>query len=229
MIAAGYQFNNNTGVSSEGANKIWYGTLLVADNNGDGKYGTAEDRKFIGKQNSPKWVFGLGMSVEWKGIDLSMQWSGRLGQWSLIYGNGVNVSNADNMVSALPRDAVNLFYSFDPVKAHNDPAYDPAQDPSANIDAKYPRFTKDAGSTPLSTYYLFNSSYMKLKTLTLGYTLPKRWTDAAKMNRLRVFVTGENLLTIKSKHFPGVDPELATSLNVYPIARLMSGGLTITF
>ena len=231
MIAEGYQFNNNTPVGSEGANRLWYGTMLVADNNGDGKYGTNEDRKFIGKTNTPKWVFGLGMNFEWKGIDLSMQWSGRLGQWSYINSTGVNNSSADNMVTALPKDALNLFYSFDAVKAHTDyDNYDPATDPNANISARYPRFTKDGGSTPANnTYYLYNSSYMKLKTLTIGYTLPKRWTDAIKMSSLRVYATGENLLTIKSKNFPGVDPELASSLNVYPIARLISGGLTVTF
>jgi hypothetical protein len=85
------------------------------------------------------------------------------------------------------------------------------------------------GTAPANTFYLYNTSYLKLKTLQLGYTLPKKWTEQVKISKLRVFVSGENLLTIKADRFLAVDPELGSSLVVYPIARMFSGGITITF
>ena len=76
---------------------------------------------------------------------------------------------------------------------------------------------------------MYNTSFVKLKSLQIGYTLPKKWVAPAKINNLRVFVSGENLLTFKSDRFPGVDPELGGSLAAYPIARMFSGGLSVTF
>ena len=70
---------------------------------------------------------------------------------------------------------------------------------------------------------------MKLKSLQIGYTLPKKWLAPAKISNMRVFISGENLLTICSKDFPGVDPELGSSLAVYPLARMFSGGISVTF
>jgi hypothetical protein len=107
--------------------------------------------------------------------------------------------------------------------------YDPATDPAANITAKYPRLYNATSQMPSNTGYLYNTSYLKLKSLQVGYTLPRKWLAPAKIGRLRLFVAGENLLTIAAKDFPGVDPELGSSINVYPIARLISGGVNITF
>jgi hypothetical protein len=76
---------------------------------------------------------------------------------------------------------------------------------------------------------LFNTSFLKLKSLQLGYTLPKTWLNVVKINRCRVFVAGENLLTFKSKDFPAVDPELGNSVIVYPIAKMFSAGINLTF
>ena len=104
-----------------------------------------------------------------------------------------------------------------------------AADPNARISNEYPRLLTSGGTTPSNTFYLYNTSFVKLKSLQIGYTLPKKWVAPAKINNLRVFVSGENLLTFKSDRFPGVDPELGGSLAAYPIARMFSGGLSVTF
>lgn len=230
MQAAGYKFFSTSGTEvGAGGGKIWYGEVLMADLNGDGRYGTADDREFLGKSTYPKWTFGLNISGEWKGIDLNMSWSGRLGSYSFINSRGVNSPIISNPIDALPADAYSLFYSYDAAAAFSDPDYDPANDPNANINAKYPRLLAGSSTMPSSTFYLYNTSFLKLKTIQLGYTFPRKWLSGAKIANLRVFVAAENILTIKNGDYPGVDPELGNSISAYPISKSISGGLTVTF
>ncbi|MDR2915082.1 MAG: TonB-dependent receptor [Tannerella sp.] len=227
MIAEGYSFNNKT--IGTGAANIWYGDMIFADANGDGKYGNDDDREFTGKSQMPKWVFGLNLSAEWKGIDLGMTWSGRIGSYHYIYERGANANVLTNTGDAFPAKTSTMFYSYNADAAKNDPNYDPATDPNANYTAKYPRLLNASSTMVSNTYYLYNTSYLSLKNLQIGYTLPKRWLAPAKLSNVRVFMTGENLLTIKSKDFPAVDPELGAGVIIYPIARSISGGISVTF
>lgn len=227
MIAAGYSFNNKT--VGTGAANLWYGEILMADINGDGRYGDSNDREFIGKSTIPKWIFGFNFSATWRGFDLSMNWSGRLGSYAYINSRGVNGSILPSITDALPADALTAYYSYDAVKAANDPSYDPANDPSASYTGRLPRLLSATSTLEDNTFYLYNTSFLKLKALQLGYTLPRKWLDRTMLSNLRVFVTGENLFTVKSKDFPAVDPELGGSVVVYPIARMLSGGISITF
>ncbi|MDR3219708.1 MAG: TonB-dependent receptor [Dysgonamonadaceae bacterium] len=228
MVAAGYSFNSK--VIGTGSGQIWYGEMLMADINGDGKYGDNNDREFTGKSTVPKFIFGFNFNAEWKGIDLSMQWAGRSGSYGYIRERGVNSNVVTEITDAIPANAGSMFYAFDMKKSMDDyDNYDPATDPAAFITAKHPRLYNASTQMPSNTFYLYNTSYLKLKSLQIGYTLPKQWMTPAKINRLRLFVAGENLLTIAAKDFPGVDPELGSSINVYPIARLISGGVNITF
>jgi len=232
MIAAGYSFNNKK-VGPEAAN-IWYGQMLMSDENGDGTYGGTDDKVFTGKSTTPKWLFGLNMNAEWKGFDLSMNWSARLGSYHYIDDRGANGSILGNTGDTMPADAWNMYYFYDAGAAYNDfkgtgTAYDPAADPNANTNAKYPRLLTGSSMMTSNTFYLYNTSYLKLKSLQIGYSLPKKWLRSSGISNMRVFIAGENLLTIKSKDFPGVDPELGSSLIVYPTARLVSGGVTVTF
>lgn len=228
MIDAGYSFNNNT--VGSGAANIWYGQMIMADVNKDGKYGNDDDREFTGKSSTPKFIFGLNMTAAWKGFDLNALWSGRLGSYSYINERGANGSILANTGDGVPADAWTKYYFYDAVKANADyDNYDPATDPDANVNAKYPRLLSSPSIMTSNTFYLYNTSYLKLKSLQIGYTFPHKWIKRAKISDLRVFVSGENLFTIKDKNFQGVDPELGSSLIVYPIARLFSGGVTLTF
>ena len=102
-------------------------------------------------------------------------------------------------------------------------------DPTNNINAKYPRLKLNEGdpqNTQSSTRWLYDASYLKLKNLSIGYTLPKNVTDKLSISRARVYFSAENLLTITS--FPGLDPEMGANTN-YPIMRQISLGTNITF
>lgn len=228
MIAAGYSFNNNT-VGPNAAN-LWYGEMIMADVNGDGKYGNDDDREFTGKSAAPRFVFGFNLNAAYKNFDINMVWDGRLGSYHYINGRGVNTSTITNAADVLPSDAWTKYYSYNATEAYNNyDSYDPASDPDANINGKYPRLLSASSSMVNNTFYLQNSSYLKLRSLQIGYSLPKNWINKAKMSNMRVFASGENLLTIKSKNFEGVDPELGSSLIVYPLARLFSAGVNVTF
>ena len=204
------------------------------------RYGNDDDREFTGKSSTPKVTLGLNITAAWRGFDLNMTWSGRFGGYHYLNSKGANGSMITNVGDALPGDAWNKFYFYDSEASHAGiikdengtiigSSYDPATDPNANISNEYPRLLTSGGTTPSNTFYLYNTSFFKLKSLQIGYTLPKKWIAPAKISNLRVFVSGENLLTIKSSRFPGVDPELGSSLAVYPIARMFSGGLSVTF
>ena len=228
MIAAGYSFNNNT--VGSGAANIWYGQMIMADVNGDGKYGNDDDREFTGKSTTAKFTFGLNMTAAWRGLDLNMLWAGRAGSYHYINDRGANGSILANMGDQIPADAWTKYYFYDAVKAHSDyDNYDPATDPTASINAKYPRLLSASSIMTSNTFYLYNSSYVKLKSLQIGYTIPQKWINSARIRDLRVFFSGENLVTIKDKAFEGVDPELGGALIVYPIAKLYSGGISLSF
>lgn len=214
MLAAGYTFNGYS-VSQSG---LWYGEYIMADVNGDKNYGNNYDRQFTDKSSSPTCGFGLSLSAEWKGIDVSMTWAGNAGMHYYLYSRGLNTSNVSDR-EVLPSDAASKFYFYNEANPG---------DPRNNINAEYPRLKYSSnGAYMANNRYLYNASYIKLKNLQIGYTIPKKWTEKAYISNLRVFISGENLLTITS--FPGLDPEIGGGLNVYPISRVLSAGIKITF
>ncbi|WP_090389153.1 SusC/RagA family TonB-linked outer membrane protein [Niabella drilacis] len=223
-----YNFNNQS-VGQNGG--LWYGEAIYADLNGDGMYGTNDnDRFFTGKSSMPKFSFGLNLSAAWKGIDLNMTWAGNLGMYYYIYERGFNSMSSSSWQEGtiVALNARNIYYYSDPQKAATDPNYDPATDPNANINAPYLRIGNIASAYRSNTNDLYNASYVKLKTLQIGYTFPKPWTTKAYANRVRLFASAENVFTITN--FPGVDPEIGGGgFQSYPIPRIISGGLNITF
>ena len=78
----------------------------------------------------------------------------------------------------------------------------------------------------LSGFYHYKGDYVKVKSLQLGYTLPKSLSDKLNMDGLRFYVNGENLFTFSS--YPGQDPEIGTSVG-YPLMRSISGGFQVNF
>ena len=81
-----------------------------------------------------------------------------------------------------------------------------------------------------SDRYIEDGSYLRLKNVTLGYTLPKSWTQRLRMSSARLYISGSNLLTITN--YDGFDPEVGVSgidNNVYPLTRTISVGANISF
>jgi len=214
MKAAGYSFATNT-VNKSG---LWYGEFIMADNNGDGIYGNSHDRKFTGKSELPKYSFGLNASASWNGFDFSMTWAGNAGMYYYMNTRGIDTSNLGDR-TVLAHDAATKYYYYN----EENPS-----DPNNNINAKYPRLKyNSSGAHYDNERYLHNASYIKLKNIQLGYTLPKTWVEKAYLQNVRVFVSGENLITITS--FPGLDPEMSGTVNAYPTAKLLSAGVNLVF
>ena len=216
MFDAGYKFYPNQAI---GKDKIWYGDMIYADYNGDGIYGNDDDREFQGYSWRPKYYFGLQASMTWKGFDLSMNWAGAAGFKIDYYKqtqNGVNVTHG----YGLGYDVAYDHYFYDPENPN---------DPRTNITSKNPRlvgYQNSGQDGAASSWHLKNGNYMKLKNLTIGYTFPKEWVKKAFIQNARVYVSGENLLTITK--FEGSDPERMAGDGYLPI-RQYTVGVNVTF
>ena len=220
MIAEGYSFLPNKTV---GKDKIWYGDYVYADANGDGIYGGSDDREFQGISSDPKYNFGLQMSAAWKDFDISMNWAGAAG-FKLYWGSSTGYNSPTTRVGvALGTDIALNHYFFDP----ENPA-----DPRTNLTSKHGRLTMNYGSeqnggSNYSTHWLYKGDYLKLKNLTVGYTLPKKWLRKIRLQDVRIYLSGENLWTITD--YPGMDPEFSDTMNYYASLKQYSIGLNIKF
>jgi hypothetical protein len=94
-----YSFN---GASINRNSGLYYGEYIMADLN--------DDRRFTGKSAAPKYNFGLNLSAEWKGIDISMTWAGAAGFWYYLHERGINRNYLTTQLDVLPVDAVSKFY-----------------------------------------------------------------------------------------------------------------------
>ena len=101
-------------------------------------------------------------------------------------------------------------------------------DPRTNIWSENTRLTigGTAQTETSSQLWLHNGNYLKLKNLTIGYTFPSKWMEKLFVQNLRIYATGENLLTITK--FKGLDPEMAAGNGYFPI-RQYAFGINITF
>ena len=190
------------------------GDLKFVDLNKDGKLGD-EDRTMIGNPH-PDFTFGLTLGAEYKGFDFSAFFQGSVGNDLLnivkyhIYG-GVGWYNA-------PKDILTTFW--------NGPG-------STNEN-----FAIDADSRlnrEMSEWYVEDGSYVRLKNLTIGYTLPSSITRKITLNNLRIFVAAQNLFTITG--YSGLDPEIGEfnqnpiykgiDMGYYPQARTFMFGISM--
>jgi TonB-linked SusC/RagA family outer membrane protein len=218
MQAAGYTFAPKNNIAR---NNLYYGEYIYADLNGDKIYGNDNDRQFTGKSATPKVNLGINLNAAWKGFDFSMTWAGSFGMYNYISDRGVTGSTVDNG-EQISKNIFNDYYYYN----ESDP-----NDPLTNLSGRYPSLkfgTGTMGNYAVSTVYLYNSSFMKLRNVQLGYTLPKDVVKKLRAKNLRVFVSGENLLTL-SKDFPGLDPEIGMKINAYPLPKQFSAGVNVTF
>ncbi|MDM8339129.1 TonB-dependent receptor [Mediterranea massiliensis] len=215
MVAAGYTFYPKQGI---GKNKIWYGDIIYADTDGDGIYGDEDDKDFQGYNKTPKYYFGLQASAFWKGFDFSMNWSGAAGFKINWYQTGEN-SNITWFGYGVGKDIAYDHYYYDPENP---------SDPRTNTTSKNPRLTMDksAQTSVQGQHILHNGNYLKLKNLTIGYTLPKSLTKSIYLENVRFYVSGENLLTITK--FDGIDPEMMSGTGYAPM-RQYAFGVNVTF
>jgi hypothetical protein len=216
MVGAGYTFYPNQTVGQTG---IWYGDYIYADINGDGIYGNTHDNDFVGSSSMPKWNFGTQLTANWKGFDLSLNLYGVAGNKLYFYRLGQNASTTIKGY-AIGRDIANDHYFYDPANP---------TDSRTNQYSGNPRLTNNSGSSQsesTNSKWLYRGDFLKLKNLTLGYSIPKNITQKIYMQNMRIFFSGENLLTITG--YPGIDPEMRASIG-YLTYQQFAFGVNITF
>lgn len=213
MKSAGYSFSP---VNGTGASQLYYGDLIFADLNNDGIYGNTYDRKFTGTSNVPKYVFGFNASFNWKGFDFSMIWQGAAGMQYYWNAEGYDNSIVRSTNQIATRVADNHYYNN-----LND-----ANDPNNNLNGHFPRLKLggDAINNTASDFWLYNANYLKLKNAQIGYTLPNEWIQKIHISSCRVFLSGENLITITP--WEGIDPELGAGVG-YPTMRQFALGINL--
>lgn len=186
------------------------GDIRYIDKDGDGVIKPDDDRFVLGNQ-FPRFGFGLNYSFNVKGFDFSMLWQG-VGQRSVwLRGESVEAFHNNNE---------------GPVFDYHIDRWTPN-----NPDASYPRLTVGTESTnnaAKSDFWIQNGAYARLKNLQIGYTIPTNLTKKIAIENVRVFVSGQNLLTL-SKMGGGWDPETtgSTGGRIYPVAKVMSIGLSV--
>ncbi len=203
------------------------GDIMYADINNDGKISngsnTMDDMGDLRKlgNNTPRFRTGITFDAQWKGFDFSMFWQGVLKR-DYMPGGMVfwGTTGSGQWWST----------SF---KEHMDYFRADADHPlGQNLDSYYPRPLFNGKNQQTQTRYMQNAAYMRLKNLQLGYTLPKSLINKIGLQNLRVYVSGENLLTITSLTGT-MDPETAgigaQGGTVYPLSRTYSFGLSVNF
>ena len=228
----GYPINSSFGLMSDG---LFYdqaaidnhavqsygpyqpGDIRYKDLNKDGVV-NEDDRTYLGYGAVPEIVYGFGLSLSYKGFDLSVDFQG--------------IGHSQKKMSG------NVFWEFRPngtgnvMEHHLDRwVYDPSSGLDNRETATYPRLSLAGNDTnnraPASDFWLRNADYFRIKAAELGYTIPSRWSKAMHIKGLRIFATGTNLLTWDE--IGVVDPESSTSGFVFPIQRTVTIGLNLQF
>jgi len=201
------------------------GDVRYVDKNEDGII-DGNDRYILGNP-FPRYTFGINYTATWNDFDFQMFWQG--------VGKRVQYLRGD-IVEAFHNNEEHLFVQ------HKD-RWTPT-----NPDASYPRLTAstavNANNTAYSDYWLFDTKYVRLKNLQVGYSLPRQWINKAGMQHLRIYFSAQNLLTFAPKRFSrlGMDPEFTQFDNKlsfsnydpiagrnYPNNRIISAGVDVKF
>ncbi|PXX21665.1 TonB-dependent receptor [Arenibacter sp. ARW7G5Y1] len=169
------------------------------------------DRTIIGN-TTPRYNYGLTFSGDWKGFDFNMFWQG-VGQRDLWVSNTL------------------LWGMTGPWGIWSSSGFEPHLDywREDNKDAYYPRplASSFGKNQQVQSRYLIDAAYIRLKSLQLGYTIPTKIMNKFSVQKCRVFIAGENLLTF-SKVLENFDPEVINNGISYPIQKALSVGINIS-
>lgn len=185
------------------------GRIRYADLNNDGIIND-QDRTWIGNPN-PKFMYGFNINLSYKNFDLSTFWQGVA---------DVDVINAKKYQTD--------FWSVDDVGSNKGARLLDAWSPQ-NPGSTIPAITTvdNNAESRFSTYYVENGDYLKLRVLQLGYNFSKDLLEPYSISSLRIYTSAQNLLTLKSKSFTGVDPE--TPAFGYPLPLTVNFGVNLSF
>ena len=185
------------------------GDFRWVDSNGDGSI-TDDDKQFLGT-NIPKYTFGLTLNLDYKNFDFMAFAQGAAGSKIFQGLRRLDVLNANYQTKALDRWV------------------------GEGTSNDYPRLTNDDPNknySNMSNFYLENGNYVRLKIVQVGYTMPTNLSSKIGADKVRFYLTGENLITFTK--YSGYDPEIGGQVfgvdkGVYPQARSILFGANVQF
>ena len=186
------------------------GIIRWRDIDGDG-YITEKDQDWI-FDPTPAFSYGINFYFQYKGFDLTMFWQGMQGVQIIS-----DLKKETDLWSGL-----NIGFLNKGVRVLD--AWSPT-----NPDSDIPALSRSDlnNEKRVSTYFIENGSFLKLRNIQIGYNLPEKVLEKMKMSRMRFYLSAQNLLTIQSRDFTGVDPENPNY--GYPIPINLTFGLNIGF
>ena len=189
------------------------GRIRYKDLNGDGMI-TEADQDWI-YDPTPDFTWGLNVYLEYKNFDFTMFWQG-------VQGVDVDCRGFKSQTDFWANNNINVPYLNKGIRVLD--AWS-----AANPDSDIPALTTTDSNNEgrVSSYYIENGSFVKLRTIQLGYNVPNTFSKKLRMDRIRLYVSAQNLLTLKSSKFSGVDPENPGF--GYPIPLNMTFGLNVSF
>ena len=195
------------------------GDIKYTDVNGDGVI-TNADMVPIGYPTSPEIIYGFGVSLGHKGFDFSVFFQG-LGRESFWIDATSAYNTSTNKYGTAP-----FVNNGQLLKAYSDSHW---SEDNRDIYALYPRYSayENKNNTQVSTWWMRDGSFLRLKQMEFGYTLPQKFTNKIHIDNLRVYFQGNNLFCWSK--FDLWDPELAGEGFNYPIQRTFNIGLNVTF
>jgi len=186
------------------------GRIRYKDLNGDGIIDSRDQTWILNP--TPDYTYGFNFDFTYKGFDLTLffQGVGRIDE---------NVYDVKSMTD---------FWSINETGSNKGTRLLNAWSPT-NTKSTIPALTSTDrnNETRFSTYFIENGAYLKLRNLMIGYTIPRTIAEKLHLGKIYAYLSGQNLLTFKSKNFTGVDPETPTY--GYPIPTMLTGGLKVTF
>ena len=201
------KLNNNVTVGD-----IKYVDISGPDGVPDGKISSEYDRVLLGG-SLPRYMYGMNLSASYKGFDISMMLQGVGKQNARI--NREMVEGLKDNWTGFPAILEGNYWSVNNTEEEN-------------LNAKYPRLTrtKIEANMAMSDFWLFNGRYLRMKSLTVGYTLPSALTKKISMETVRFYVSGNDLFCISNYPY-GWDPEV--SVTGYPITMSVLLGVSVNF
>ena len=196
-------------------NQTQPGDLIFRDANGDGEITVGNgdgDRVFVGGFH-PDFSYSFNLNAEWKGFDISMFWQGVAGKKTVARWIGFEPFMQGGPVLSKWRDAWDGEGSTNSMPA------------LYNLSL----FNYLPITGLMSDWYLQNTSYLRLRNLQIGYNLPKRLIQKAGVSAVRMYVSGDNLITISDFEFDPERGDGSWSTNTYPQLTSYTLGLNVTF